>query len=162
MAKSFPGSFYAGLSTALATGLLLCWFWRPEHQVDSHTGDLLRGVEHKNWSHVRNLIAPEYTDQWGNDQTLVLQRLQEAFTYIRGIRIEIADPKITADRHRGIWQAGIKIDSDAGEMGELVKQRVNSLKTPFELEWRRMSARPWDWKLVHVSNSELEIRTDFD
>jgi hypothetical protein len=44
----------------------------------------------------------------------------------------------------------------------LLKERVNSLATPFELVWRRVSAKPWDWKLVHVSNSTLEIPADFD
>ena len=39
----------------------------------------------------------------------------------------------------------------------LVKERVSSLTTPFDLEWRRMSAKPWDWKLVRVSNAELAL-----
>lgn len=162
MAKSLSGRLYTGLSMALIIGISLSWLWRPERQVGNRTADLLRGIEHKNWSHVANLIAAEYTDQWGNDRSLVLQRLQEMFNYVQGVRINIASPNITTDHSQGFWRARIRIDAAAGEVGELVKQHVNSLTMPFELEWHRMSAKPWDWELVHVSNSELEIRTDFD
>ena len=31
---------------------------------------------------------------------------------------------------------------------------------PFELEWRRVSGKPWDWQLVSVSNSGFEIPAD--
>jgi hypothetical protein len=34
---------------------------------------------------------------------------------------------------------------------------VNKLPSPFELEWRRLSGKPWDWKLVGVSNPACQI-----
>jgi hypothetical protein len=43
---------------------------------------------------------------------------------------------------------------------EVLDQRVNKLPTPFELEWHRLSGKPWDWKLVRVSNSGFEIPAD--
>jgi hypothetical protein len=39
----------------------------------------------------------------------------------------------------------------------MIKERVNSIPAPFQLEWRRVSGKPWDWKLVRVSNAELVI-----
>ena len=93
---------------------------------------------------------------------LVIERLREVFSCVRGVRIEVANPSINIDHRRGIWRAQIKIDGGSEEAAELLKQRLNSLGTPFELEWRRMSAKPWDWKLVHVSNPNLEIPTDFN
>jgi hypothetical protein len=39
----------------------------------------------------------------------------------------------------------------------LLEQQINSVKTPFRLEWRRFSAKPWDWKLVRIENAELVI-----
>jgi hypothetical protein len=58
---------------------------------------------------------------------------------------------------KGTWQAKITIEGDNSEVAALVKERVNSLTTPFTLEWQRVSAKPWDWKLVKVSNPGLEI-----
>ena len=63
MAKSLPGGFYTGLSVALIIGLFLSWSWQSERQVSRHTNDLLRAIEHKNWSRVNDLVAGEYTDQ---------------------------------------------------------------------------------------------------
>jgi hypothetical protein len=69
---------------------------------------------------------------------------------------------VRIENRRAIWSGKIMIDGDEGEGMALLKERVNSLATPFELEWRHLSAKPWDWKLVRVSNSALEIQADFD
>jgi hypothetical protein len=53
--------------------------------------------------------------------------------------------------------ARISVEGDDSEVMAEIKQRINSLTTPFKLQWRRQSAKPWDWKLVHVSNRELQI-----
>jgi hypothetical protein len=45
---------------------------------------------------------------------------------------------------------------------ELLDERVNKLPTPFKLEWHRFSGKPWDWKLVRVSNSAFEIPADIN
>ncbi len=58
------------------------------------------------------------------------------------------------------WSGGIWIDGDQSESMELLKEEVNSLPTLFELDWRRLSGKPWDWKLVGVTNSALELPTE--
>ncbi len=42
-------------------------------------------------------------------------------------------------------------------MSAFVNERVNTLETPFELQWQQQSGKPWDWKLVAVTNAELEL-----
>jgi hypothetical protein len=42
----------------------------------------------------------------------------------------------------------------------VLDERLNKLPTPFELEWHHLSGKPWDWKLVRVSNSAFEIPAD--
>jgi len=37
-----------------------------------------------------------------------------------------------------------------------------SLGAPFELQWRRISGKPWDWKLIRVSNPELQLPSEFE
>ncbi len=143
-------------------GLLLIWLWRPERQVRRHTESFLKAIEHKNWAAAADFIGSAYQDQWGEDRTRVLERMREGFRYVRGVRINASNPTVRIENRRAIWSGKIMIDGDEGEGMVLLKERVNSLATPFELEWRRLSARPWDWKLVRVSNSALEIPADFD
>jgi len=159
---SFRSGFYCGLIAAILLGLFLIWLWRPERQVRRHTENFFHAIEHKNWAGAANLIGSDYHDQWGDDRVRVLDRMREGFRYVRGVRINASNPTVRIENRRAIWSGKIMIDGDQSEVMELLEERVNSLATPFELEWRHVSAMPWDWKLVHVSNSTLEIPADFD
>jgi hypothetical protein len=159
---SFRGGFYGGLIAAILLGLFLIWLWRPERQVRRHTENFFHAIEHKNWTAAADFIGSDYHDQWGDDRARVLERMREGFRYVRGVRISASNPMVRIENRRAIWSGKIMIDGDQSEVMELLEERVNSLATPFELEWHHVSAKPWDWKLVHVSNSTLEIPTDFD
>jgi hypothetical protein len=114
-------------------------------------------VEGKNWSGVADFLTDDYADQWGNDRALAVARIREGFRYVRAVRINALDRVVNADSRRGVWRAKIRIDGDGGELLVFIKERVNSLATPFELEWRHVSRKPWDWKLASVRNRDLEI-----
>jgi hypothetical protein len=159
---SFRSGFYGGLIAAILLGLFLIWLWQPEHQVRHHTKNFLRAIEHKSWTAAADFIDSNYRDQWGDDRARVLERMREGFHYVRGVRINASNPTLRIENRRAIWSGKIMIDGDRSEMMESLKERVNSLATPFELEWRQVSAKSWDWKLVRVSNSALEIPADID
>ena len=154
---SFRGGFYSGLVAALLVGLFLIWLWRPERQVRRHTENFFHAIEHKNWAGAADFIASDYHDQWDNDRARVLERMHEGFRYVRGIRVSAFSVTARVERRRAEWTGRIWINGDGGEIAESLKERVNSLPTPFQLEWHRLSGKPWDWKLVRVSNSSLEI-----
>jgi hypothetical protein len=84
--------------------------------------------------------------------------------YSHHLRLKAIDPnrKIDNGGRVGLWRSRILIEDDDSGFGAVVKERVNSLTTPFELQWRHISGKPWDWKLVRVSNPELEIPAEFD
>lgn len=157
MRPSFQGGFYVGLAITLMVAFYLVWLWQPQRQIGRHTDGLLRGIERKNWTRVAGFIAADYRDQWNNDRTLLLARLPEVFGDVRDIRIQPKVDSVSSGGDRGVWRGRVTVDGDASEVTQVIKQRINSLATPFELEWRRTSVKPWDWKLVHVGNPELEI-----
>lgn len=88
--------------------------------------------------------------------------MREVMRYMREVRIVAQEPLVKIENHKAIWSAKVTLDGDAGEPMTLVKERINSLATPFELEWRRISAKPWDWKLLRVGNPELHLPSDFE
>jgi hypothetical protein len=159
---SFRGGFYGGLALAVCMGLYLIWLWQPERQVKRHTENLFRAVEHKDWKSVTDFIANGYQDQWGDDRARVLERLREGLRYVRGARITAFNPSVQVEAQRAIWSGKITLYSTDGDVMEILDRRVNSLPTPFKLEWHRISGKAWDWKLVRVDNSAFEIPTDFD
>jgi len=129
MRNWFREGFYAGAAVALLLGIFLMWLWGAEHQIRQHT----------------------------DNRALLLERTPEVFRYLRGIRMIPGVVIVQINGRKGTWQAKITIEGDNSEVAALVKERVNSLTTPFTLEWQRVSAKPWDWKVVKVSNPGLEI-----
>jgi hypothetical protein len=145
------------LVLAVSIGLYLIWLWQPGHQVRLHTENFFRAIERRNWDVVADFINDDYQDQWGDDRARVLERMREGFRWVRGSRIIASEAAVQVETRRAIWIGKIALySSDAGVM-EVLDQRVNKLPTPFELEWHRLSGKPWDWKLVRVSNSAFEI-----
>jgi hypothetical protein len=157
---SFRGGFYGGLVLAVCVGLYLMWLWRPQRQVQRHTENFFRAIEHRNWDAAADFIGNEYQDHWGDDRARVLERMQESFRWIRGARIIATNPSVQVEAQRAVWTGKITLYSSDDDVMGLLDERVNKLPAPFELEWHRLSGKPWDWKLVRVSNSAFQIPAD--
>jgi hypothetical protein len=157
---SFRGGFLVGLAIALCIGLYLIWLWRPARQVNRHTENFFHAIEQKDWAAVANFIGSDYQDQWGDDRARVLERMREGFRDVRSPRIIASNPSVRLETGRAVLSSKIKVYSADNDVMDLLNERVNSLPAPFELEWHRISGKPWDWKLVRASNSAFEIPAD--
>jgi len=156
---NFRNGLYAGLLAAAISGLYLFTLWQPARQVELHSEHLLAEIERKDWKDAGAFIAEDYQDRWGQDRSLVLERLRRVLGVVRNPRIEASAAQQRTAGRQGFWTAKITIKGE-GEFAALVEERVNSLSEPFELEWQRKSGKPWDWKLVSVRNAALEISRD--
>lgn len=155
---SFRNGFYLGALCAIALGLFLVRLWQPEQQVSKHSEHLLNAIVDRDWDRFEKFIAEDYHDQWGHDREMVMQRTRAVARYARGLQINAIAPNVWIENRVGYWRAYISIEGDKdNEVVALMKERVNTVKTPFELKWHRKSGKPWDWKLVSVRNSELEL-----
>jgi hypothetical protein len=152
-----------GLAATLAIGLYCLWLWNAERQVARHTENLFHKIEQKKWSAVADFVADDYVDQWKQDRALILERMRLVLGYAHHFQINVTDVDCKIDNNGlGVWRGKITIDGDDAELMTVVKQHLNSLTEPFELRWRHLSGKPWDWKLVRVSNAELEIPAGFE
>jgi hypothetical protein len=157
---TFRGGFYGALALTVGIGLYLIWLWRPEHQVRLHTENFFHAIDHRDWDAVAGFIGNDYQDQWGDDRARVLERMREGFRWVRGSKIMAAKQTVQVETQRAVWIGKIAVYSSDDGVMELLDQRVNKLPTPFELEWHQVSGKPWDWKLVRVSNPGFEIPSD--
>ena len=127
--------------------------WRTERQLQLHTQSLLKTIEQRDWEDFEEKIANDYRDQWEHDRPELLRRVRVVVRYTKALRLIPEAPIVQSD---GTWSARVRVEGE-GEMVQLMQQRVNSLKAPFNLRWAKQSAWPWDWKLVEVRNPELEL-----
>jgi hypothetical protein len=162
MRNWFRDGFYLGLGLALVLSIYLLRLWGAEHQVRLHSEHLIRAIENKSWPKFATFIADDYQDQWGQDHAQVLERTRDVFRYVRGIRLVPGYAMVQAGDGKATWQAKITLEGGDNELGAMIKERVNPLPTPFTFEWRKRSWKPWDWKLVRVSNPGLEIPAGFE
>jgi hypothetical protein len=154
------GALIGVLAIAICIGVYLLWLWGPEHQVRLHTEHFLNAIDSRSWETVADFIGDDYHDQWAQDRARLLERMREGFRWVRDSRITAPDAVVNIQSPRAIWVGKINVySSDDGVMQSL-DERVNRLPTPFEFEWRRVSGKPWDWKLVHVSNPSFQIPAD--
>jgi hypothetical protein len=154
---TFRDGFIGGAILAVGLGIYLVWLWRPDHQVQLHAHHFIRGIEERDWTAVQNAIAADYADDWGDNRERLLERMRQVLQFTRKMRIQSISPYTSVEGPTASWIARIRVEGDDSEVMAEIKQRINSLTTPFKLQWRRQSAKPWDWKLVHVSNRELQI-----
>jgi hypothetical protein len=157
MRPSFRNGFYAGLLLAVAAGIYLYQLWQPARQVELHSVHFLNAIERKQWAALADFLDETYEDQWGHDRALLLTRVREVIRYTRDLRIEAHEADVSPGQGEGHWRARITVDGDPNEVTALIKERVNSIEAPFDLLWRQQSRKPWDWKLVRVSNPALEL-----
>ena len=160
MAITLRGTFIGGLAIALCIGLYLVWLWRPEHQVCLHTEHFFRAVDGRNWETVADFVADDYQDQWGDDRARLLERMREGFRWVRGSSITAPSVLVQVETSRAVWIGRIIVYSSDDGVMQVLDERVNTLSTPFELEWHHVSRKPWDWKLVRVSNPTFRIPAD--
>ena len=138
----------------------MCVCVGPGPVAGFHPANVCPGVDDRNWVSVVDFIGEDYHGQWEDDRARLLERMREGFRWVRGSRIIAVNPSVRVDTSRAIWIGKISVySSDEGVM-EVLDERVNKLPAPFEFEWRKISGKPWDWKLVRVSNPSFQIPAD--
>jgi hypothetical protein len=153
---TFRNGFYAGLAVTAVWAISLFRLWQPQRQIELHSTHLLAQIEKHKWKAVGEFIGETYQDRWGNDRTLLLQRLPQVVGALGDTQIGPSDVAIRREAGRGYWTAKITVKG-TGEFADYIETRVNSLEAPFEFEWQPGATWPWDWKLVSVRNPALEI-----
>ncbi len=157
---SFRNGFYAGLLVAIVAGIYLLQLWKPERQIELHSLHFLHAIERNDPEAIGDFIDPAYQDQWQHDRALLLARLRAVLGYTRNLHLEPHEPLVVPTSAGPEWQGRITVSGDENEVMRLISDRINPLKEPFRLQWRKQSWKPWDWKLIHVSNEALDLAAD--
>lgn len=132
--------------------------WMPSAQVQKKTGQLLTAAGDRNWKSVGRFMSDEYRDAWGLDKEAALRLAGEAGRHFFALVITPAgEPVVVPDGDRMIWRGRLVFGGRGNAVGEAMLSRASEFREDFVFAWRRESWKPWDWKLVSVSQPELNI-----
>ncbi len=122
-----------------------------------HHTHFLRATESRNWSRIADFIAPNYTDRWRHDKTLILRESREVLRqfFVLTISGDVLRCEISGNHARVTAQ--LKFDGTGTALAANAQQEVNKLQTPFVFEWTRQSWKPWDWQLTRADNAQLQL-----
>lgn len=157
---TFRYSFYGGLILAVIVGVWLVRLWEAENQVRLHTEHLLGQIEERDWAGAGDFLAVSYHDDWGDDRQRMINRLRLGVRFFSNLTITPTGTQIHLQEETATWSARIQLAGSGSEMAPEAVEEINRLTTPFELRWKKQSWKPWDWKLVQVRNSELQLPAD--
>ncbi len=140
--------------------ILLCWLifeFSPDRQLDNAFARLVTAAENRDFKTLRKLMATDYRDQWKMDREQALDAASEALRHF--LTLEIAVENLSGTRQGGeaLLAARLRLSGRANAVGEAILQQVNVLEDDFQFAWRRKSWKPWDWKLVSVSQPEIQF-----
>jgi hypothetical protein len=156
---AFRNGFYAGALVAVIAGVYLFQLWQPDRQVHLHSLHLADALEEKDWAGRHAVPRAGLLRSMGAQSRGRRVALAAGAALRQNLRVDAQQTITSATDGEGRWIARIRIEADDNEVAAFIKARVNVLEEPFELHWRRQSWKPWDWQLVRVNNSALELPT---
>ncbi len=117
---------------------------------------LLEAAGNRNWETVRTFLAEEYRDHWGNDRDQAITQASEALRNFLTLEITSESTTVQREGREATISARLRLAGRGNAIGEEILSRANSLESHFQFAWKRKSWKPWDWKLVFISQPELD------
>jgi hypothetical protein len=138
--------------------LLRClWLWQPERQLLLHQAHFRQAIEARNWSKLGKLIDPAYADRWGYTHETGLREAQRWLGQFFSLTITSAGQTDTLSPTGGTVTERWQMDGKGLEAASLIVEHVNACEAPFVFQWKHGSWKPWDWTLVRIDNTALDL-----
>jgi len=130
--------------------------FQSERQLNKAFGRLVSSVEARDWKRVASMTAVDYADPWGMNRSQALEIGSEILRHFFVVDIATGDLSISVgDGDQGEVRAVLRVGGNGTAIAQSVMAEANQLQQPFIFQWRKASWKPWDWKLVSVSQSEV-------
>ncbi len=142
-------------AAAGAVGLLLVF--SPGRQLGKAFTRLVDAAENRDWKTVRSLMAEDYRDQWGMDRDQAIALAAEGFRHFLVLEISPSDPRISWGGRGARIDVQLALTGRGTAIGEAILEHARTLHDDFRFAWQRKSWKPWDWKLVSITQREIEI-----
>jgi hypothetical protein len=117
---------------------------------------LLQAAGDRNWNRVRELMADDYRDSWGQDRDQAVAQVSGVLGNFLVLEILSEGTAVDRQGREATVSARLRLRGRGNAVGEAILTHANALESQFQFAWTRKSWKPWDWKLVSVSQPELD------
>lgn len=142
---------------ALGGAVWLLSAWQPERQVRRHTERFIAAVEGRNWKRLAEITSDDYSDRWGHDKRVMIDRTREVFAQFFALEIEAREISVVEGDGLGTASARLTVRGSGGPLAQLAIERAAALREPFVFTWQQRSGKPWDWVLTRIEQPELDL-----
>ncbi len=129
----------------------------PDRQLDRAQIRLVSAVEGRDWKAVESIMADDYRDAWGFDRAKAIELGSELLRHFFVLGIESEGTTLEITDNSGTVRSVIRLSGNGTAIAQAVLAEANLLEAPFEFTWRRVSWKPWDWRLMSVNQPEVPV-----
>jgi len=140
-----------------AAAIWLCWWLQPERQIPRAQSRFLSIIERRDFDAVAGMIAADYRDRWQQDRRAVVRHGREVFGEFVTLSISCEPRGLRMVSGAWLLSEKLTLGGIGGPLAMAARETVNALHSPFVMEWRRRSWKPWDWELKSITQPELEL-----
>lgn len=142
--------------TVLIVWLVWPYMLSSEKQVEKRHRDLMSAASRRSWLEASEMMAADYKDQWESNREDAVTTAREILSGFIILDLEWKHDSLTVIGNTAQVQGLMHMEGKGMGVSSMVMDRVNQTKKPWTFTWRKDGWKPTDWKLISVSNEELE------
>jgi hypothetical protein len=101
-------------------------------------------------------------DQWELGADQLVEGASEALRQFFVLDIEMTQPRLSVSGDSAEVRCRPRLSGSGTSLAQMLMERSSALQQDTVLTWRRESWKPWDWKLVSISQPEVDLSTARD
>lgn len=125
----------------------------PSRGLDRAWDRLLEAMEERDQDALRELIAADYRDGFGQSRDEAIALFDQAAGQFVSMDIRRLRPVVHVESSRlGATEAVIRVGGHGTPLAQMVVQGSATINAPTEFRWRRTGWQPWSWQLTFIDN----------
>jgi hypothetical protein len=138
--------------------MLWPYFLPAEKQVQRQQAMILEAAGHHDWKKVEAMVADDYHDAAGMNKQLAVDTAKEMLDPFLSVDFEFGQgiQMVFTEKDQVTLIGPLRMHATGPSGSSMITDRVNQVKEHWKFIWRHEGWNPDDWKLVSVTNSEVE------
>lgn len=125
------------------------------HRSEAFRRALAEGRSAKAW----HMVSGDYRDSWNMNKDQIGSALRDISRQFLTLRIDWTNPQYAPGPDGTYTLTTVpRLDGRSlSPVGEVMLSTARQIREPFTLHWKKEGWWPWTWRIVSITNSDLEL-----